>query len=397
MIRRLEHSMQKVTGLSRNNRFVIFSLMLVLILSFTAYADWAERFDHRLSDQFIRHQAQTLETDPEIHIVNIDDFSASRLSPYLGKFPWPRAVYAELLEWVDGEKVQAIVFDIIFSEQDVRMQMSDAAFNDAIAESKKVYLAAIEMDANKGNSVLKELPKSAGISPSSKADMAATAGLLLPWAVESKYWKIGAINFYADSDGVGRRYKTYRNLSGWHFPTLPSRVASDLNQTQKLEDDFIMKWKGGVSQPFSECSFFDVYTVLIEGKEVPGAAEHCRDEESLIKWLNTGVLIIGNTSSGIEDFRKTPIGDFYPGVYILATAIDNLKNNNSIKNVPELLQLILLVLPMITLCLLFFSHSESYKTQVIRGSVFVIMINSIYLLLSYLLLKASILIAVAYS
>jgi adenylate cyclase len=389
--------MLKITGLSRNNRFVILFVMLVLTICFTAYAEWAKRFDHRLSDQFIRHQAQTLDTDPEIHILNIDDYSAVNLSPYLGKFPWPRAVYAELLDWIDGDKVQAIVFDLIFSERDERMPMSDAAFNDAIGQSNKVYFAAIETNADKGNSVLKELAKSAGITPSPEADMNATAGLVFPWAVELKYWKIGAINFHADSDGVGRRYKTYRNLSGWHFPTLPSRVARDLNQTQMLENDFIMKWKGGVSQPFSECSFFDVYSVLIEGKEVPDAAVHCRDEKALINWLNTGVLIIGNTSAGIEDFRKTPIDDFYPGVYLLATAIDNLKNNNSIKTVPEFLQILLLVLPIISLCFLFFSHRQSYKTQVIRGSIFVIMISSIYLLLSYLFLSMSILIPVAYS
>jgi len=320
--------MQNFSGLGRNNRFVIFSLMLIVTLAFTSTSEWAKRLDSRLSDQFIRYQAADLKTDPAIHILNIDDYSTSRLNPYLGKFPWPRAVYAELLEWIEDDGVQAIVFDIIFSEQDVRMKMSDAAFNEAIAQSGKVYLAAIELDPNKGNSLLRELPKSAGITPTQSADMNATAGLVLPWAVQANLWQLGLINFYADNDGVGRRFKLNHNLSGWQFPTLPYRVVRDINPSIPIAEEFIMQWKGNAKQPFSECSFYDVYTVLIEGKDVPDAAEHCRNEKSVRDWLNTGILIIGNTSAGVEDFRKTPVADFYPGVYILAMAIDNLKNNN---------------------------------------------------------------------
>jgi len=360
-------------------------------------SEWAKNLNNYLSDIMIKEQALELAPDPQIHILNIDDYSVSRLSQFLGKFPWPRAVYAELLEWFDDATLDAVVFDIIFSEQDVRMQISDAAFNDAIAESGNVFLAAIEKNANKGNIKLNQLPKSAGITATESADHNASAELLLPWAVESELWKIGAINFYPDSDGVGRRYQLYRNLSGWHFPTLPQKVAHVLGYNPPSTSEFILQWRGGTDKPFSECSFFDVYTVLVEGNEVKDAPEHCQNEQSIIDWLSSGILIIGNTSTGVDDFRKTPIADFYPGVYLLATAIDNLKNNNSLQQVALPIHLFLLILPIVALSYIFFSQQKSFKLQLYYALGFVVTINGFYLIACIFALHSGYIIPIAYT
>ena len=40
-------------------------------------------------------------------------------------------------------------------------------------------------------------------------------------------WRLGAINFLADSDGVGRRYPLVIDVHGWPLPSMGARVARD--------------------------------------------------------------------------------------------------------------------------------------------------------------------------
>ena len=45
-------------------------------------------------------------------------------------------------------------------------------------------------------------------------------------------------------------------------------------------------------------------------------------------------MIIGSDATGLHDLRMTPIDSVYPGQEILATAIDNLKNQRMLKAAP---------------------------------------------------------------
>ncbi len=87
----------------------------------------AQPAESALSDAMIRTQARALQPDPDIVIVDIDEASLARLQGEAGSWPWPRAVYAELIEGLEAQQPQAIVFDLLFSEKDLFRPESDEA------------------------------------------------------------------------------------------------------------------------------------------------------------------------------------------------------------------------------------------------------------------------------
>ena len=72
--------------------------------------------ENRLLDRFVRSQAARLAPDPDIVLVDIDEKSLVKMETDAGRWPWPRVVYADLVEGLAAQKPRAIVFDIVFTE-----------------------------------------------------------------------------------------------------------------------------------------------------------------------------------------------------------------------------------------------------------------------------------------
>ena len=96
------------------------ALLFVVALLEVGRFHLLEGLEGRVSDYFVRHHASGLAPDPDIVIVDIDDLSLDRMQDAAGKFPWPRSVYAELVQGIESQNPRAIVFDILFSEGDAR-------------------------------------------------------------------------------------------------------------------------------------------------------------------------------------------------------------------------------------------------------------------------------------
>ena len=97
-----------------SREWAAISIALVLMILFLVYADWLWRWDQVIYDT----QFRVWSTPPpeDIIIVAIDDASISQL----GRWPWSRAVHAELVKRLTAAGARAIVLDIIFAEKDRR-------------------------------------------------------------------------------------------------------------------------------------------------------------------------------------------------------------------------------------------------------------------------------------
>src|SRR5512135_3179280 len=100
-------------------------LFLLLAALETGWLHALMPLSNSLSDFFVREQAQNLQPDPDIVIVDIDDSSLARMEGVAGSWPWPRSVHGEMVEGIAREHPAAIVFDILFSEQDKYRPESD--------------------------------------------------------------------------------------------------------------------------------------------------------------------------------------------------------------------------------------------------------------------------------
>ena len=279
--------------------------------------------DWRVQDALVRQHAKTAEPDAGIVIIDIDEASLARMQEVAGSWPWPRATHAELLTGLARQKPRAIVFDLLFSDADRFRPESDAAFIEALRATPNVYLPmlTLEGDARAGLR-LADLEQPLGLIATPQADLQARALLLPPAAVPAALWRTGVINFLEDRDGIGRHYLLAQVIGGWRIPSLPARVASDLGVAVQ-KDRLLLDWRGGAG--FRHIAYADVFDDFARQQPQRAADE-----------FTNKIVIIGTAAPGLKDLRATPMGSLYPGVEILATAIDNLMNGRAMQRVSPL-------------------------------------------------------------
>lgn len=296
----------------------VFTVVLVLdVLFVRAIVDMR----HRGYDLAVKNRIVVPEPDPDIVIVDIDEASLAALAKDYGRWPWPRQVFGEFLEQLQAQRPQAVVFDILFSDADVFNPDSDAYFNEVVAGTGNTYFPLLRLPA--ANDALSQLRPSMvpGLKPMPGAQPEdRPVALVLPFfkaAVDSG--RFGAHNILPDSDGVARAYPVHHDVHGWRIPSLPARVAEGLGWPVPERGEILLNWRG---PPFTyrSVSFADVYLDMLR-KERQRPADEFKGK----------VVIIGSTAPSLFDIKATSVARQFPGVEILATAIDNLKHDDHIR------------------------------------------------------------------
>ena len=120
-----------------NTSGVIEHFFLVAILAFTAglfvYNDLLWRWDNLLYDAQLTFWTRTVSDN--IIIIAIDNESLNDL----GRWPWPRATHAQLINKLELESPQVIGLDIIFSETDINNPLSDVLLARAMRANRRWY------------------------------------------------------------------------------------------------------------------------------------------------------------------------------------------------------------------------------------------------------------------
>ena len=287
---------------------------------------WMLPFENRLLDSFARMHATALAPDPDIVLVDIDESSLARMEEGdAGRWPWPRVVYADLIEGLAAQKPRAIVFDMMFVERDRFRPQDDAAFAESVARHSNTYFAFLrlpESSDSKGVSI-GEFAGDFGLIRSKGADPGAKIALVPPLVLPKEaHARAGLITFRDDPDGVGRRYLLRETFAGWHIPSLPARVAYDLGYPVPDEDSLVLAWRGAANS-FNRVSFADLY------EEFNRLAKKRPANEFTGK-----IVIVGTAATGMHDLRVTPMHALHPGAEILGTAIENLKNGRHMRYAP---------------------------------------------------------------
>ncbi len=281
--------------------------------------------ENRLLDGFTRWHAARLAPDPDIVLVDIDERSLAAMQNEAGRFPWPREVYAELLRGLMPQKPRAVVFDIMFSEPDKFRPQSDAAFAEAAAPHReRLYFPYLMLDARDqaAGASAAELAPLLGLVRRPESDPQARIALVPPMALPSELWRGGTINFLEDEDHVGRRYALRTTVRGWDIPSLPARVALDLGYGVPDTADLRLAWRS-TARGLPAVSFSDLY-------EDFGRSQKKRPSDE----FKGKIVVVGAAAAGLGDLRVTPLSGTQPGVEILATAIENLKNGRAMRAWP---------------------------------------------------------------
>jgi adenylate cyclase len=281
--------------------------------------------ENRLLDAFTRWHAARLAPDPQVVLVDIDEKSLAAMQPQAGRFPWPREVYAELLRGLMPQRPRAVVFDILFAEPDKFRPQSDEAFAEAaLPHRERLYFPMLMLDArdHASGAPAAELAPLVGLLRRPEADIHARIALVPPLALPQELWRGGTINFLEDDDRVGRRYALRTTVRGWDVPSLAARVALDLGYPVPDAPDLRLAWRSS-ARGLPAVSFSDLYEDFGRAKRAR-APDEFRDR----------IVVIGAAAPGLGDLRVTPLSGAQPGVEILATAIENLKNGRAMRAAP---------------------------------------------------------------
>ena len=256
--------------------------------------------------------------DSDIMIVDIDEGSLSAMAKEYGRWPWPRQVFAEFLELLQEQKPRAVVFDILFSDPDVYNQDSDAYFNEVIPGIPHTFFPMLRLSSS--NDQLSQVTPGMipGIEkiPGEPQDEQGIALVLPHFTSIIESGRMGTNNVYPDRDGIVRQYPIFRDHHGWRIPSLPSKVGEALGWQVPADQDVYINWRGKLGA-IRAVRFSDVFEdFLRQDKKRPS------DE------FTEKIVIVGSTASALFDTKPTPMEKIHPGVEIMATAIDNLKNGD---------------------------------------------------------------------
>jgi CHASE2 domain-containing sensor protein len=308
----------------RNNFYLYLSALLtVLVLLDASLFHVGENMRDRAFDLMVKNRIMVPKPDSDIIIVDINEASLNAMAKEYGRWPWPRQVFGEFVENIAAQQPKAVVFDILFSDADVFNPDSDAYFNEVIAASNNTFFPMLRL-AEASDHLSKITPDMIpGIMRAPQdANPAETnlakkpIAIVLPHfdaALNSK--RLGIHNIYPDADGITREYKLWRDENGWRLPALPL-VVGDFLQMNSLPppQDMLINWRG---KPFTYqfASFSDVHADMASKVKKRAPNE-----------FTNKIVIIGSTAPSLFDHKATAMAKVFPGVEILATAIDNVKH-----------------------------------------------------------------------
>lgn len=351
-----------------------FYTFLFLLFSLFAFAEWGglhwlTTLDNRLLDVYARQQTVQLKPDTDIVIIDVDEKSLASMGELAGNWPWPRAIHAELLQGLLAQKPAAVVFDILMAEPDVYRPESDQLFNQAVSGQSNVFFPFVRMNASGDASglPLRVYGNAIGAVAGPHAQPDARVSMLLPLVLQQQNWRGGLINFLEDADGIGRRYWLYMPAYGWGLPSMPVAVAASLGWQVPQQESLVLHWSGPV-KGYRHVSYSDLYLDFGRAQRQRAADEFAGK-----------IIIIGTSASGLHDLRATPVSSLHPGVEILATALDNLKNGRIVRSVPDWVSPVLTVLLLLLVWGVFRRNAGP-----LRSAAVLLGLSAILLLGSYL-------------
>jgi adenylate cyclase len=307
-------------------RVVLLALFASLVLADFFGLGGYDGLEFPLQDALVRSYSAHRTPDPDVVVVDVDEQSLAAAQQNLSAgWPWPRSLYAQLLEGLSKQGPKAVVFDIFFVDPDNVRPENDQYFIQTAAPDSRVFFSAVRREGvdDSVGPPLAMFPPQLGFVQGPKADPNAHAAIIFPLPQLALTGRVGLVNFLQDSDKVGRRYYTYMDTYGWKLPSLPAKVATALGYTLPDTDSYILNWRsadGGVKH----VSFYDVYSDMQRQKPLRPADE-----------FKGKIVVIGSDATGLGDVHPSPLSAAYAGVDTLATAIANLKDGDWVRRTPS--------------------------------------------------------------
>jgi adenylate cyclase len=345
------------------NKNVSVTLLILIAVSLTYCFLWLGMFSRVESTSF-DHRVGFFRSDKIIHedvvIVLIDEKSLQKMSPELGRWPWPRSAYRDLIDFFSLANSQFLAFDILFTEQQEAGDLSqdDQALIDATQRAGNV-IHAMQVLRSTNNEEMKSLPT--GFKFSLPNDSSYFFGqpydnYLLP--IEGLYKAsrgLGFLGISPDEDGVYRRIRLFNQYQDNQIlPSLSSAMVMPLigdNQAIRYEDskakigDFEIPLDGDgnfLINPYGQIITYSASDIFTTMKQIrAGESENLLLDPSD---FDGKLVLLGASAIGLLDVKATSLASKEAGVFLHAYTAANLLEQDFLRILAPLAVLGLVIL-----------------------------------------------------
>jgi adenylate cyclase len=346
---------------------IIVSVFLVMFL-----ADFVGVFtflEMKTYDFRVRVFADTYRTSDDIIVVLLDqssiDWAARGERGW--SWPWPRKAYAEMVNYMNIGGAAAVTFDVIFSEPSVYGSEDDLSFVNADRDfGRTIHTVFFSSTWNSVYSWPPELDTktfdlSGFDSIISRYDLlhsledAEEKRIGAQFPIPGLLHTAGAIgsvstSLVAESDRIVRRAWLFNLFDGRVIPGLSAasllvsgsdtKIAYDKKARTIRWGDYaipvganggsLLRFKGGTLDKYWPYSARDI---------LQSAEAYARGEEPLLppEDFRDKYVFFGLYAAGLFDICSTPLSTVYPGMGVHITMLDNILNNDFIRESPSVL------------------------------------------------------------
>ncbi|MGB0454932.1 MAG: CHASE2 domain-containing protein [Bacteriovoracaceae bacterium] len=322
-----------IIGFSAASTFFAIAEREIIDPSIKKKIRYATFFEDRFYDYRMLRTLDRKAYDDRIVLAAIDDES---LKPEnIGRWPWDRSVWGQILKKVKHFGGKIIAFDVFFSEpQKFCDQDFDSVFAEAITDFQSKpgnYIilpfkvddynddAFAELPENLYNFIMdSQLPQGSDLLSTYISKTAYPIQKLL-----DREPGMGHIQAQEDPDGIFRHYHIVANSETLYFPSfglLTYMLYADERPqiTMNQKGQWVVETKGGKlplnfrgeskikwfgnAENFPTVSLWDIYNADV-------------DDPKFHSTLKDKIIFIGSTAYGAHDFRHTPMDSQMPGIY----------------------------------------------------------------------------------
>ena len=383
---------------------VAAAAIAMLVLARTPAGTWLENGP---LDERARLAANPAQADPRIVIIDIDNASLETLEDKLGRWPWTRRVWTEVIRYVNRGQPKAIAVDAIFggAESDavdqefgaVMHQGGDTVLGFTFVPTR---IEQASGDANARLAALLEHRAADDGSGDAAFGVPVDAANFLPNLPEPVLAQgavgLGALNALPDGDGVMRSVAVQLSYGGHLYDSLSSRAVEQVLGAQlawsgdggllggrsvvvagrrlPVGDDgrMLLAWRGG-SNVYPRLPIWQVICSIYP-TQCPADVVHYPPS-----YFTGKIVLIGASATASYDVHPTPFATAAPGVVVHATAIDDLLNGTAIRTSPFWL------LAVLTLLMAAAGGAALYFLKHLARSVIVVLaVEASYMALGYI-------------
>lgn len=361
--------------------FALLSTIMFVVLQFYDPAVVREHVETMTYDfrMYFKSLTDSAGTPQEIVIVAVDEKSIAEI----GRWPWDRAVQAELVRAVSSGAPRAIGIDIMYSES--QDEANDSAFASALSDAGNVALATNFLATDEG------LMKVKHDFLWDHAFMAVKSTDELPW----QQWTVKPVNVLPpdesiassaflgsvltppDLDGVIRWEILYVFFDGDYYPSMPLQVAR-MYLGVSMEDMLLVGGRGVkldqkmISADLSGRALINYYGSYGHFRYY-SAADVMRGRVDPRAFEGRAVLI-GGTAVATYDQKATPLSANMPGVEKNATVVKNILDGDFMRKSPGAVEIVVTVVTGLVLTLLL------VRMSAVRGAMLAVFLMMAYVL-----------------